>query len=87
LPKYPKWQLLEKSVTTIEFQNRVFLGHYFFYYFNSIFPEYSILNVEKRCRIKIYKKNQNNIIYCNIIGLKNKKNKFERIEEYLEDLI
>jgi len=32
LPKYPKWQLLEKSITTIEFQNRVLLGHYFFFF-------------------------------------------------------
>ena len=32
LPKYPKWQLLEKSMTTIEFQNRVFLlSHNFFF--------------------------------------------------------
>ena len=87
LPKYPKWQLLEKSVTTTEFQNRVFLlSHNFFFYFNSIFPEYSILNAEKRCSIKIYKKNQNNKILCKIMGLQRKKNKFERDGAYLEDL-
>jgi len=86
IPKYPKWQLLEKSLSIIEFQNKVFLYCFnFFYYFNSIFPE-SNLNVEKRCSIKIYKKNQNNKILCKIMGLQSKKNEFKRTDSYLENL-
>ena len=86
LPKIPKWQLLEKSVTKEEFQKRAKLHHLFFNYFDSIEPIYSTITVEKRYTVKLNKKNQQNKIYCTIMGLEAKKNKWDNGPSYLENL-
>lgn len=85
-PKFKKWQLLENPITKDEFQRRVKLNHNFFNYFNSIEPSYSYLDVENRCNIKIYKKNNQNKILGVILGLKNNKNKYVKSQSYLENL-
>ena len=86
LPKVPKWQLLEKSITKEDFQKRVKLEHLFFNYFYSIDPIYLTITVEKRFTVKLNKKNQQNKIYCTIMGLESKNNKSDSRPIYLENL-
>lgn len=86
LPKAPKWQLLEKSITKEEFQKRAKLDDLFFKYFDSIEPIYSSLTVEKRFTIRLNKKNQKSRILCKIMGMV-VKNKFDgKGETYRDNL-
>ena len=73
-------------MTKGEFKKRANLSHLFFNYFDSIDPINSTLTVEKRFTVKLNKKNQQNKLYCSIMVMESKKNKYERGERYLENL-